>query len=248
MKALLGFTLLVLTSGCSHTINFRASHFATPVTGENQWSGHVALVGAAATKITVVNDIETNPPNRDILKVNDDVDVADLFMLNSVGVDASLTVLKSLDITLDNSLFGLRYQFLNHGAGPQNWVASIQGAYGQRDSSTSEGNSGGTTAEAKSKVTTSQAGLSLGYKLEKIVPYVSYIYESHEVKTDVTNTHGSFGPYNDKGIHQYYSIGLSSHGRGLVYGIEYSRLNIDWERAPTMEAQDALGLKIGFAW
>ncbi|WP_374074759.1 hypothetical protein [Bdellovibrio bacteriovorus] len=248
MKALFGFALLVLLSGCSHTINFRASHFAVPVTGENQWSGHVAAVGTAVTKITVVNNIETNPPTRDNLKVNDDVDIGDLMMIHSVGIDASLTILKSLDITLDNSLFGLRYQFLNHGAGPQNWVASIQGAYGQRDSSTSEGTSGGTTAEAKSKVTTSQAGISLGYKLEKIVPYISYIYESHEVKTDVTNTHGAFGPYNDKGIHQYYGIGLASHGKGLVYGIEYNRINIDWDRAINHEPQDALGIKFGFAW
>nr|WP_295905387.1 hypothetical protein [uncultured Bdellovibrio sp.] len=247
MKALFGFALLVLVSGCSHTINFRASHFAVPVTGENQWSGHIAGVGSAVTKITVVNDITSNPPTRSSLKVNEDVDVGDLMMINNIGVDASLTVFKATDITLDNSLFGLRYQFLNHGAGPQNWVASIQGAYGERTTSKSQ-DSGSSESKAESKVKTAQAGLSLGYKLEKIVPYISYIYESNEVKTDVTNPHGSFGPYNDKGIHQYYSIGLTSYGKGIVYGIEYSRLSIDWDRANNIEGQDAMAVKLGFAW
>lgn len=246
MKALFGFTLLVLLSGCSHTINFRASHFAIPVTGEDQWSGHVALVGASVTKVTVINDITSNPPNRSSLLINESVDAGDLMFFNNLGLDASLTVFKSIDLYMDNGLFGLRYQFLNHGAAAQNWVASLQGAYGKKEVSTSEGSSGSTDAEAKSKVTTSQAGISLGYKLEKIVPYISYIYESHDVSTDVTNTHGNFN-YKDKGIHQYYSIGIASHGKGLDYGIEYTRVNIDWNRSNT-QGQDAMAVKLGIAW
>lgn len=147
----------------------------------------------------------------------------------------------------DQLSIGARFQFLNHGAGPDTWVASIQGAIGQREDSTTTGNSS-STSEAKSKIKTTQAGISLGYKLAHIVPYISYIHESHEVKTDVTNSHGSFGPYDDKGTHQYYSIGVASHGRGLTYGIEYNRINIDWERAESTKPQDALGLKLGFAW
>jgi len=246
MKAILGLAAVIFLSACSHTINFRASHFAVPVTGETQWGGHVAAVGAAATKITVVNDITANPPTRDSLKVNDDVDVADLFMLHSVGIDASLTVFKALDLTLDNSLLGLRYQFLNHGAGPRVWVASLQGAYGERTVEKTQSSSP-SESKAESKVKTAQAGISLGYKLEQVVPYISYIYESNEVKTDVTNPNGSFGPYNDRGIHQYYGIGLSSYGKGFVWAIEYNRLDINWDRSQSTP-QDAMGAKLGFAW
>ncbi|WP_415061853.1 hypothetical protein [Bdellovibrio sp.] len=244
MKTLLGPTLLILLSACSHTINFRASHFAAPVVSEKQWGGHVALVGTAVTKVTVVNDITSNPPSRNTLTINEDVDAADLLLVRNIGLDASLSLYRGLDLYLDNSLLGVRFQFLNHGAGPNNWVASLLGSYGERETSTTQ-DPGGT---AKSKVISSQAGISLGYTLEYIVPYFSYIHEAHEVTTDVTNNSGNFGPYKDKGTHQYYSIGIASHGKGLVYGVEYSRLNISWDRSSKAEPQDALGMKLGFAW
>lgn len=246
MKTLFALSLLFFLSACSHTLKFRASHFAVPVTGENQWDGYAALVGAAVTKVTVIENIETNPPTRNSVKINEDVDAADLVFANNIGVDAGLTVWKGIDLFLDNSLVGFRYQFLNHGAGPHNWVASLQGAYGQKDN-TSSITSGGSTSEAKSKIITSQAGISLGYKLEHVVPYLSYIYESHDASTDVTNNSGSFGPYKDNGIHQYYSVGITSHERGFLYGVEYSRIQIKWDRSEE-KPQDSMGLRFGFAW
>lgn len=246
MKTLFILSLFLFLSACSHTLKFRASHFAIPVTGENQWDGYAAAVGATVTKATIVENMEANPPTRNSVRINEDVDAADLVLVNNIGFDAGLTIWKSTDLYLDNSLLGFRYQFLNHGASPRNWVATLQGAYGQKDNTTSI-TSGGSTSEAKSKIITSQVGISLGYKLDHFVPYFSYIYEFHDASTDVTNPSGSFGPYKDNGIHQYYSAGITSLGKGLFYGAEYSRIQIKWDRS-TEKPQDAMGLRIGFAW
>lgn len=247
MKFLPVILLGLMLSACSHTINFRASHFAIPVTGEDQWSGHVAATGTAISKITVVNDMTSNPPNTNPVRINADIDAGDIVGVNYIGFDASLTLLKRLDLILDNSLLGLRVQVLNHGAGPENWVAAIHGAMGNRDVKNSQ-ESSGNTSEAKSEVKTTQLGVSVGYKFAAVIPYVSYIHEKHETSTRVTNTHGSFGPYENNGTHQYYSIGLTTYQKGLRFGLEYNRINLDWKNALDSEWQDAIGVKLGFAW
>ncbi len=160
------------------------------------------------------------------------------FGLSAVGFDASLSILKSLDLYLDNSLWGLRWQFLNHDSGPENWVASLQAAYGAKDYDSSSG-----AGSAKSKIKTTQFGGSVGYKLQHLVPYVSYIRESHDTTTDVTNSFGNFDGYDDKGVHNYYGIGVGAYGKGLSYGIEYNRIDIKWDRAPGAQ-QDALELNL----
>lgn len=242
---LLVLSLLLLTS-CTHTINFRASHFATPVVAEQQWSGHVAGVGSGVTKITVVNDITTNPPLRNSVEINKDTDVADMLGISYLSLDASLHIWNGTEIYLDGSLVGLRYQFLNHGKGEGLWVGALQGAFGERSVSTSS-TSSGIESKADSKVTTSQAGISLGYKVKQVVPYFSYIYEAHEVSTKVVNGGGSFGPYADKGNHQYYSLGISSHERGFTYAVEYNLIAISWENSEST-SQSTVGAKLGYAW
>lgn len=246
MKIVLFIFFGFLFSACTHTIEFRTSHFASPVTGENQWNGQIAGVASATTKVTVINDITANPPTRNSVEVNKSVDVGDVFLVNNIGFDASLSILRSLDIYVDSSLYGLRWQFLNHGSDVDVWVGAIQGAYGERSDSTSNSDSG-VTSKADSKIKTTQAGISLGYKLASIVPYVSYIQENNEISTSVTNGGGNFGPYVDKGSHRNFSVGLSSHGRGILYAIEYNMINITWERAEDAY-QNAAGLKLGFAW
>lgn len=246
MKALLISSLGLLLISCSHTIDFRASHFAVPVTEEQAWSGHAAAVATGVTKITVVNDMTSNPPGRTGTTVNKDVNVTDLLGVSNISVDASLHVWRGLELFLDGSLAGARFQFLNHGAKDHVWVGAVHGAYAERTSSSSS-TSSGVESKASCKVKTSQAGISVGYKFNAIVPYFAYIHEAHEVSTTVTNGHGSFGPYPDLGAHDYYSIGLTSHGRGLRYAIEYSMIQIDWDRSDRAY-QNAVGAKVGFAW
>lgn len=232
----------LLAAGCTHTINLRSSHFAVPVVSEKQWSGYFEGVGTAVTKVTLVNDLTTNPPDRTDVKINADVDAADIFMVNNISVDAGVSIFPALELYFGGALTGLRWQFLNPGASVGTWVAALQGSYGSSNVSTTNGD-----AEAKSKVNTTQGGLSIGYITAQVVPYFSYIYENHSVTTDVTNTSGSFGPYSDSGLHKYYSLGISSYQRGFSYALEYSLIDISWDRSEHT-SQNALGFKLGYAW
>lgn len=248
MKALFVLFSLFL-SACSHSISLRASHFAVPVVGENQWSGHAAIVAASETRVTVIDDITSNPPVRNKVRINEDFDAGDMFAANNIGFDASLSVYKGIEIYMDNFLWGARYQFLNNGPQTGVWVGSLQGAFGTKSESTDDFSVNQSTpqSEAKSSITTSQAGISLGYKFQHVVPYFSYIYEAHKIETDVKNNHGSFGPYTDEGIHSYYSLGLSTHRRGLRIAAEYSYIDIKWKDS-NQTGQGAYGMKVGFAW
>ncbi|WP_291516392.1 hypothetical protein [Bdellovibrio sp. ArHS] len=242
MRLLSLFGSLFLLNGCSHSLRFRASHFAVPVTGEQPWNGHIAVAGTPTTKVTVVDNISSNPPDRSEVKINDALDVTEVLLVGYVGVDASLSVLRSVDVFVDSNLFGLRWQFLNHDAKADAWVSAVHASYGEMKSTTSNN-----ADEAVSKIKTSQGGLSVGYKFAAFVPYVSYIYETHDVSTEVTNSLGAFGPYDDKGTHQYVSVGLSSYRRGLMGAIEYSLIDINWDRAKN-EKQNSVAAKLGFAW
>ncbi len=245
LSALLIFISAAL-SACSHSVTLRASHFATPIVADDQWGGQLSLVGTSVTKVTLVNDLTSNPPLRNSILINDDIDIADSLYINRLSIDGRLTVWSGLEAYIDGALWGLRYQFLNHQGGTNKWVASALVAAGNRKSETSR-SWGSSTAEGESEVKSRQAGLSVGYKFEDVVPYISYIHEKHEAETKVMGTNGNFGPYYDSGIHQYYSIGITSHKKGLAYAAEYSRIYIDWEDgSPTN--QDAFGLKIGLAW
>lgn len=217
-----------------------------PVIAERQWGGHVAAVGTGLTKVTLINDIESNPPARTTLKVNEDVNVGDVLLINNLGLDAGLSVWQGVELFLDGSMGGFRWQFLNHGANENVWVGAIHGAYGERTASTSSTNSG-VESKATSKVKTSQAGISLGYKFRALVPYFSYIHEAAEVSTDVTNGAGHFGAYADNGTHENYSLGLSSFHQGFRYAIEYNVIHISWDRA-ARAYQNAAGVKLGFSW
>jgi hypothetical protein len=246
MKHILLLLPLLVLSACTHTINLRANHFATPIVGDNQWSGHVAMVGTASTSVTVINDITSNPPSRTTLVINKDITAADLFLINNLGIDASLSVAKSLELYVDSSLLGLRWQLLNHGASTDAWAMAVQGGLGSSSKTTAEGTN--PVSSATSKVSTTQAGLSIGYKTAQVVPYISYVHETYEIATSVTNSGGSFGPYTDKGAHDYYSVGISTHGKGFRGAIEYSMININWDRATQQNYQNAVGVKVGGAW
>lgn len=238
----------MMLSACSHTINLRANHFASPVVADNQWGGHMAGAVTGNTTIALVNNFTSNPPIRTTVEVNKNIDATDLLMLNNIGFDASISFLPSLELYVDSSLYGLRWQFLNHGPTTDNIVASIQGAYGTKSKTSSESDSNGAvTAEAKSDVTTTQYGGSIGYRFAKVAPYLSYIRENHKVKTTVTNSGTTFGPYDDSGAHDYFSVGMTTVGQGFELALEYSMININWDRA-SKAYQNSFGAKIGFAW
>ena len=238
--------LLAAVTGCSHSIKIKGARFAAPTVGEKQWSGFISLSGSADTRITLIENIDGNPPTRNPVRINEDADAGDLLGLNFLGFEAALSPLKAVEIYLDNSLIGLRWQFLNHGKGPL--VAALQAGHVSGSQGTSyEEDSGSSSAE--SDIDRTQAGISFGYQVnENIMPYVSYLHENYEVETRVTNSNGNFGPYDDEGQHQFLAIGVMSPRKGVFWAIEYNYILIDWDRALDDETQNAVGIRIGGAW
>ena len=153
----------------------------------------------------------------------------------------------SLEAYYSVGTWGLRWQFLNHGSTPDQWVAAVQAGHGRRDESNAV-SSNGATDSATSDIVTKEAALSVGYRLEKSVPYVSYVYNVHDVTTNVKDTGGAkFGPYDDHGVHQSLSLGITTYQKGADFGLEASITQIEWDRSNVM-GQFSVGGKIGLSW
>lgn len=245
MNKLLLFVSCVLMTACSsHSIKLKGTHFASPVTSDKLWSGKATLSASSNTEVTLVRNITTTPPTLGTITFNDDVN--ELGLSNPLSLEASLGLLAGTEIFLDGTLLGLRWQFLNHGEQTDVWVASLQGATGSSEHSKSEDN-GTTNPKATTKLNTKQVGGSIGYKFPEVVLYASYISENHSAKTSVTNNGTTYGDYEDKGNHHYYSVGVSSFKRGFTFGLEYSHILLGWGRSDK-GSQDAVGGRIGFVW
>lgn len=250
-KAFLYLPLIAFVSfaaACSHSIKIKGARFVSPVVADKQWGGFASVSGSADTRITLVDDIDNNPPTRGPARINQDADAGDLLGLNFVGFEAGLSVYKSVELYLDNATLGARWQLLNHAGGANPWVATVQVGYAsgsQGSSYETESNSSKATSDIKRQ----QGGLSVGRKMSgHVLPYASYLYESYDVETSVTNSGGSFGPYEDKGHHQYLALGLMSHKTGFLWAVEYNHILIDWARATTNETQNVIGFRLGGTW
>jgi hypothetical protein len=127
-------------------------------------------------------------------------------------------------------------------------MASLQAGYSSGSQGTSYGQET-SSSKAESKVDRTQAGLSVGYRSSKaFLPYLSYLHESYDVTTTIENTNGSFGPYKDKGNHQFLAIGIMTDNTAFMAALEYNLILIDWERAAEAETQNLLAFRSGFAW
>lgn len=236
------FAVAIFGVGCtSHVIRFRGTHFATPVTGEHSWSGQISGVTAAPVEVILVDDIKTNPPTRSAVTVDTDVGFESLLMVMYIGANFQLTTFKSLDIIFEDDLPMLKWQFLNHGAKSGKWVASLQAGAGSRRQITTD-----TPAQATSTIKTTAGGISIGYLRSDVIPYFSYVNETYDVTTDITNSSGSFGPYSDKGTHEAYALGVTKNGNGFLWGAEYTYTIVKWDRGTGKD--EAVGFKVGYGW
>lgn len=234
--------------GCSHSIRIKGARFVAPKTAEKQWGGFASVSAGADTRVTLVKDIDNNPPTRDPVAINEGADAADLFGFNYLGFEAGLSVYDALEVYLDNSLIGLRWQFLNYGDAGAKWVAALQAGLASGSQGTSYEDTT-STSKATSEIARTQGGVSMGYKANNyLLPYLSYLTESYDVKTNVTNSAGSFGPYKDKGHHQFFGVGVMSPKAGFLWAVEYNHILIDWNRATTNKSQDVIAIRLGGAW
>lgn len=231
----------ILLFSCSHSIKIRSSYFLTPTTSEKQWGGSVGIAAAKPSVITLVDDVSTNPPLRNGVKINNPNDVNAAAVLES-WLDINLSVINSLELFYTDYVAGAKWQFLNHNA-KQNWVASVMGGYGMKNTETTTNSN-----KSKTEISTTRAGLSLGYQNSgSWVPYISYIYQNHKTDTTVDNTFGAFGSFLDEGIHQNYALGIASTGPGLNAGLEYNYISMVWN-GTSKGSEGVLGAMLNYAW
>lgn len=231
----------ILLFSCSHSIKIRSSYFLTPTTSEKQWGGSAGIVTSEPSVITLVDDVNTNPPLRNGIKINDSSDVSSVLALET-WVDWKLSVFNSIELFYTDYVAGAKWQFLNHNA-KQNWVASVMGGYGMKNTETSSNSN-----KSKTELTTTRAGLSVGYQNPgSWVPYISYIYQNHKTDTTVDNSFGAFGSYLDEGIHQNYALGIASTGPGLNAGLEYNYISMVWN-GTSKGSHSVLGAMLNYAW
>lgn len=242
MKLFKSALILLALSSCTHTIEFRSSHFLTPTVSDQQWGGSINFSGATPSKVTIIDNMSSNPPTNNV-RVNEDVTASDVLLFNKLGFDLNLSVAKSLEVFTTGPVYGLKWQFLNHAHYEESLVASVLAGFGGRKVETEDGND-----KASSKVTTARYGASLGYAVsKKFVPYVSYVHEDHKTKTEVENSFGNFGDYENKGKHNYATVGISTDLGGLKLAAEYNFVMLDWQNAE-YKKHNTLGVLAGVQW
>lgn len=228
-------------SSCSHSIKIRSSYFVTPTTSENQWGGSIGIAAAKPSVITLVDDVSTNPPVRNGVRINDASDVNAVTFVDS-WTDIKLSVLKSFEITYTDHVLGAKWQFLNHNA-KEAWVASVVGGYGMKNTESST-----STGKYKTQLSTTRAGVSVGYKtIEGLLPYGSILYQKHNTDTTIDNSFGAFGSYLDEGIHYNYALGLSTSGKGFNFAVEYNYITMLWNDTSSGN-HGVLGFMLGYEW
>ncbi|MEC9282348.1 MAG: hypothetical protein VX642_06525 [Bdellovibrionota bacterium] len=234
---------LILIS-CSHTIEFPTSRFAVPYVATDSLKGNVNVHISDPASITVATNLDGNPPTHGPVSINTDGvdDITDLISADGIGIGVELAIAGPLEIFYDTKMAGLRWQVLGHGGGAGTWVASIQGGLTGFEETTSQSD-----YSASSKVKSTQKGISVGRQGERVLGYVSYLEETHSVETNISNSNGSFGPYDDSGKHKIYSVGMSTYSSHFLIGIEYSYANIEWD-TNISDVHEAVGLRVGFAW
>lgn len=230
----------LIVSGCTHSIEMNSAHFITPMTNDNQWGGMVALSGAKPTTVMLVEGIGSNPPVRNGVKINDDINSTELILLEYLDVDLKLSVYPSVEVTVDSEVVGVKWQFLNHRQS-DTVLASLLVGYGSRSKESSTG-----TAKAKTELQTTRTGVSVGYGFAEWAPYASFVYDQHKTKTEVNNNSGKFN-YDDKGTHQNISIGVSTRGQALAAALEFNHVMLDWDGAKKT-SQDGIGIQLGYQW
>lgn len=243
MKFLKLALILLGLSSCTHTINFRSSHFLTPTVSDHQLGGSISFSEAGLSKLTIIDDISTNPPLANRVRLNDDVTTSDFVLFEKMGFDLNLSVIDSLEVFTTGPVFGLKWQFFNFADYNQIFVASVMAGLGGKKTESEKGSD-----KASSKVGTVRYGASFGYaESRSFIPYISYIHEDHKVKTEVDNSYGHFDGYSNQGKHDYFSVGISSFLGIFKLAAEYNYILLDWE-ASDYKKQNTVGILIGSTW
>lgn len=242
----LGLISIALTS-CSHTVRLPINNFATPVSGNGGFEGHISATYEESAKVSFVQDpFSATPIHRAEYGDSSSLDIIeDSLVLPKLGYFIQISPVNSIDIYRDSGVWGAKWQFIGHKQS-NTLAVSVQAGYGSYSDKTEQTLNNNTDfAISDHDIKQLQYGFSAGYVWTKHVAYVSLIRNDYDVDTNLKNRHGDWD-FNNKGNHTNASIGLSSLSQGLEYGFEYTYQMADWKDSDGTES--ALGVKLGYRW
>lgn len=249
MRFLLLLFLGASLSACSHSVEFKGTHFVTP-TVEKQWSGDLSYNASKPGSISVAQNVDTAYPTGNIIPGTSDIGISDFvginIMVDTFSFNGQLAVLNHLAIYMDGSTFGGKWQFWGQSK-THGWVGATQLGLGNRNENskhnaqlTNDTNS----IEVTSNITTTQAAISIGHKFQYTTPYVSFLAEKGEIKTSLKNQHGNWA-FKAQGLNTYATLGITSNTPFLI-GAEVTYMNMSWEDKEHDQING--GLLIGYKW
>ncbi len=243
------FLLSSLTlAACSHTVSIRTSPFMTPTTEEATWRGQISGALSQPVRVTLINDTSSTPPTLGNIKIDEETNsLEDSLGINLFGIDGSLGLWQGLSAYKSGMNWGLKYQLFNNGPQTNVWVAAIQASLFANQSKEDSQTYNGTTVLTTSEISNQQFGLSVGSKFPSVTAYTSVVSDELKSKVNITNGTMGYGPYEDKGKHMNYSVGVAFPENNLALGFEYTYTDISWDRGGAGYHTSTAG-KLGLTW
>ncbi|MCB0377196.1 MAG: hypothetical protein KDD33_01760 [Bdellovibrionales bacterium] len=229
MKIINYVGLALLLTHCASVVRLPTSTGQTPVVGGGFLGGKIGLDISRSIPVTVINDVTTNPPTRNAIKVGQDDNVIG----DVTGIDAfagsrfelSLGLLQRLDIYYTGAL-GARFMVFGKN-GEKGWKGTVfagASGYGQTDSTGSDPN----VTSTQTQMSATEYGFSVGRRFDD--PFMLYLtLASRGGKADIKVTSNSTetGSYKDEFDHYIGSFGLL-FGESFFGKVEVSGNYIEW--------------------
>jgi hypothetical protein len=237
-KILLFGLLILLGTACGHKIYLPDTAMQTPETGGRQWGGSAAIYGGSTTSATLIDDIATTPPTRNLYGVESRSGVP------YININLELSLLDSLEVYYGRSL-GLKYQFVGRGREP-GWKASLfAGAITSRTSSEEIVNSTN-TYKAESKLKGTDVGLSVGFREDPMLLYYSTLSVFAGKADTVLTQPSAIYNYEDAFSHVGLSLGVQRGTDWFVLG-ELSVLST-WIPNKDSVLSQGYAVALGYKW
>lgn len=248
MKKILLLSLLPLIAACSHSISFKGTHFNTPVVSQKKWGGDLSLSVFDKAQVQIIDDVYSSNPNGTPIPGQENPQLGDFLGINNIGVNAEISPFAQVSVYLDNSILGVKWQFLKPES-EEGWVAAVHGGFASTNEDSESYSNSTMTSSLTSKISRQIFALSTGYQFKAFVPYLAFSRENAQIKTSLTNTHGSWN-FDNNGTHTYYSIGVQNTVdwplKNFLVGVEYSHLEMEWGNKT--HTQRNAGIRAGIIW
>lgn len=242
----LTFLLFIFLAACVTKTpveyQFATSRFQTPFTSGSFLSGNIGLSGGPAAKYTLIRDISRTPPDKT-------TDIDDGIGLLGSNLYWSLGLYDWIDIYSSQNDPGIKIQILgNHSS--SGWQMSIAGTQETNKTIITEYTSSDasqTIASANTDITTSDYGLSVGYKFEDgSTPYLSLGHRALSGKTIITQGNTKYN-YLRSGKQDSIAIGAAKQLEHLLFAVELNYSDFSLTETKNQKVS-GLGILFAYKW